>query len=152
MEARELIKKLALHPVTQSSMALGMQLGFPWLEKKKDMLLLSFKPHKETCEGNGISFYPQQYEIVWAYPFTRIVLFRDLTLETDIDAHAPICTIGHDRMLSSVKYRLNELYDECTQVLTVWDEKGEVPDAMLRGYQKKYRETAELLGLEALYG
>ena len=151
MEARELMKKLALHPVTQTSMTLGMQLGLPWLEKKKGMLLLSFKPHKETYESDGVAFYPQQYEITWAYPFTKIVLFRDLTMESEIDAHTPICIIGHDRMLSSVKYRLNELYGECTQVLTVWDEKGEVPDAMLRSYQKKSRETIELLGLEALY-
>ena len=112
MEARDLMKKLALHPVIQTSMALGMQLGLPWLEKKKGMLLLGLKPHKEIYESDGVAFYPQQYEITWAYPFTRIVLFRDLTLESEIDTHTPICIIGHDRMLSSVKYRLNAQLSE----------------------------------------
>lgn len=54
-------------------------------------------------------------------------------------------------MLSIGRYYLNELYDECTRLLTAQEEKGSVPDAMLRSYQQLYREIAEKLGLKALY-
>jgi len=152
MDARDVVKTLALSPAMQSSVALGMQMGLPWLEKKKNMLLMSFRPHRESHEKGGVSIYRHQYEAVWAYPFTRLVLFRDLTLEQDIDVAEPICIIPDDKMLSSVKYRLNELYDECSRILTVWDEKGDVSEVMLRKYQQKYLETVERLRLEELYG
>lgn len=152
MDAKELVKKLTLSSIMQNSVAIGTQLGLPWLEKRKGMLLLSFRPHKEVHSKDGVVIYPQQYEVAWVYPFTRVALFRDMTLDKEINVKEPVCIIPDERMLGTGKYRLNELYDECTRVITKWEKEGDAADAMITGYQKKYADTVETLKLEALYG
>ena len=156
MDAKELVKKLAQHPLVKSDMPLQVQLGLPYLENRGGKLCISFKPHRELCVDGKLAFYPQQYEIAWAYPFEKVIYFSNLsyTIESDkeVDASKPVACVSLDRMAGGGKYLLEELYSECTRVLTFREQEGKVSDVMLRKYQRFYYETARQLGLSALYG
>lgn len=152
MDAKELVKKLAQHPLAKSDMPLQVQLGLPYLEKRGGKLCISFKPHRELCVDGKIAFYPQQYEIAWAYPFEKVIHFSNLSYEKEIDASKPVACVSLDRMAGGGKYLLEELYSGCSRVITFWEQEGKVSDVMLRKYQRLYYETAGQLGLSALYG
>ncbi len=152
MDAKELVKKLAQHPLVKSDMPLQVQLGLPYLELRGGKLCISFKPHRELCADGKIAFYPQQYEIAWAYPFEKVIRFTNLAYEKKIDASEPVGCISLDRMAGGGRYLLEELYSECSRVITFREKEGKVSDVMLKKYQRLYYETAGQLRLSALYG
>ena len=152
MDAKELVKKLAQHPLVKSDMPLQVQLGLPYLDIRGGKLCISFRPHRELCADGKIVFYPQQYEIAWAYPFEKVIRFSNLAYEKDIDALEPAGCIRLEQMAGGGKYLLEELYSECSRVITFWEQEGSVSDVMLRKYQRLYYETAEQLQLGELYG
>lgn len=152
MDAKELVKRLAQHPLVKSDMPLQVQLGLPYLELKGRKLCISFKPHRELCANGRIAFYPQQYEIAWAYPFEKVIRFANLAYEKEIDASKPVGCISLDWMAGGGRYLLEELYSECSRVITFWEKEGKVSDVMLKKYQRLYYETAGQFRLSALYG
>ena len=152
MDALELIKKLQQSQIVRSELPMQLQLGFPWLEKRNDRLCISFKAHKEEYVNGSIVFYAAQYDLAWAWPFEHLVLFRNRSLYADADFSGPLCTVSGKLMLTTGKYLMDELYQECTWILSAQEKGGSVTDTMIRAYQRQYRETAETLGLTKLYG
>ena len=84
MNAKELVAQLARHPVVSSDMAMQMQLGLPYLEKRNGKLCISFKPHQEVLQDGMISFFAPQYEIAWVYPFNRLIHFDNLLYSSSV--------------------------------------------------------------------
>lgn len=152
MDAKELVNRLAQHSLVKSEMPLQVQLGLPYLDLRAGKLCISFKPHRELCNNGMIEFYPQQYEIAWVYPFHKVIHFSNLAYERELDASEPVGYISLDRMAGGGKYLLEELYAACSRVISFWERDGQVSDVMLKKYQRLYYETAERLGLSALYG
>lgn len=151
MDAAEVIKNLAQSHIVQSEISMQMQLGLPYLEKRNGRLCISFKPHREKYDNGNIEVFAQQYEISWAYPFAHIASYRNLSLCRSMDVSHPIAVISGRKMLSAGKYAIGELYRECSRVLSFQEKEGGVSDVMVKNYQKKYRQTAEMLGLSVLY-
>ena len=85
MDAKEVVKKLSQHPVVTSDMAMQVQLGLPYLERRNGKLCISFKPHVERVNGENIEFFKPQYEIAWVYPFNHLITFSPI--------HLPNCFI-----------------------------------------------------------
>lgn len=149
MDALKLIETLARSEFVQTELPMNQQFGLPWLEKRGGRLCLCFKAHREELEGEELWYYPPQFELVWVWPFEHLESFRRLD---PADASTPAARVPVKRLLSSGRYGLDELYQECSRVLSIREKNGELTDAWLRSYQKKYRETVAELGLQAVYG
>jgi len=89
-----------------------------------------------------IAFYPQQYEIAWVDPFEKVIHFANLAYEKTIDVSKPVGCIRLDRMAGGGRYLLEELYAECSKVITFQEREGKVSNVMLKKYQRLYYETA----------
>ena len=152
MDAKELVKQLAKHPVVVSDMSMQVQLGIPFLDKNKDRLCISFKPHMEKLIGERIEFYRPQYEISWVYPFKHLVSFLDLDYVQSIDANIPEMTISLEHFRKKGIFLITKLYEECTRVLTLQEKDGKVSDVTLNRYQQLYYEVVQELGLNSIYG
>ena len=152
MDTGELLHKLANSEIVQAEIPLGLQLGMPWLEKRNGRLCICFLPHKEELNDKIICYYPPQLEIAWVWPFEHLASFHRMTLERSIDMEKPICTLSVNRLLTTGKFGMDELYRECTTILNLMDNNGTVSDAWVGSYQNKYRKLMDTLGLEAVYG
>lgn len=152
MDALELMDRLAKSPFVGSEISFQMQLGLPKLKKMGGELCICFRPHKEEYQAGKLCFFPAQYEIVWAYPFNHVVLFRNLAYTNEISAEEPLHTVDADWMLDIGRHYMRELYDACSEVLSFREEYGKVNETVLRKYQKTWENTVRQLGLGALYG
>lgn len=151
MEAAEVIRMLSKHPVVTLDMAMEVQLGLPYLEKKNDTLCISFKPHRQIPEDGILSFYNPQYVLTWAYPFQRLVHFRNLCYFEDIVPEKPVCQLELQDYARRGSYYIAELFKECSWVMSEMEQYGMVSDMAVRSYQKRFFETVGKLGLEAVY-
>lgn len=150
MDAVEIVKKISNHYLVENDIAIQMQLGFPYLEKKGDMLYMSFKPHKEVYQKGKIDFYTPQYKIVFVFPFDHVVYFEKFSYK---GAFSPehVTFISDDDMLSIGQYLIDELFDACSRVLTFWEETGTVSDLIVSKYQEQYKRTVGRLNLQEVY-
>lgn len=152
MDARKLIDRLADTALVRDEIAMQVQLGLPWLDKRGGELCISFKLHREDYDSGMIRCYAPQYEAVWVYPFVHAVLFRDLAYSDEPpELSAPLAELDGKWLLGIGAAYLDELYDVCSQVLTFREENGTVTDVVLRRYQELYRKTAICMRLQALY-
>lgn len=152
MNAKELVTQLARHPVVASDMAMQVQLGLPYLEKRNGKLCISFKPHQEVLHDETIAFFAPQYEIAWVYPFNRLIHFDNLLYSTAVDLVKPVQTIRVRDYAMRGTFLVEELYRECSRVLSIQESDGTVSDITLRKYRKAYFEVVRELGLEGVYG
>lgn len=152
MDAKEIVKTLALHPVVFSDMSMQMQLGLPYLEKKKGKLCISFKPHKEMLHDDKILFFAPQYELAWVYPFNKLIHFDNLLYSSSVNVSIPVAETKIDDYAKLAPYVSDELYNECSRLLSAYEEEGTVSDVAVRRYQCAYYDTVQELGLEAVYG
>lgn len=152
MEATEVIRILSKHPVVTLDMAMEVQLGLPYLEKRNDTLCISFKPHRQLPEDGILAFYSPQYTLTWAYPFHRLVNFRNLYFFEDIALEKPVCQLELQEYARRGSYYIAELFKECSWVMSEMEQYGTVSDTAVRSYQKSFYETVCKLGLEAVYG
>lgn len=154
MDALELVNKLSQSPMVQSEVSLQMQLGLPWLSIKNGELCVRFLPHREEFRDGKMQFFAPQYEIEWVYPFTHVILFRNLKYENHdnpIDTSIPVHEAGKDWVLGIGKYYTKELYEECSKVLSFREKNGTVNDTVVSKYQNLYQKTVKQFGLEKLY-
>lgn len=152
MDAREVVKKLSQHPVVTNDMAMQVQLGLPYLERKNGELCISFKPHTERLNGEDVEFYKPQYEITWVYPFNHLISFENLCYSQNIDLTTPIAKMPLKYYSRHGVYMVEQLYEKCTRVLTFQEKDGDVSELSLRKYQRAYYETVRDLGLGSVYG
>lgn len=152
MDAKELVKKLSRHPVVTSDMAMQVQLGLPYLEKRKDLLCISFKPHRETIREGMLEFYPPVYEIAWVYPFNHLIRFENISYFREINLSEPVQRIRSEVYAGRCKYIMAELYEKCSRVLAIQEQNGDVSDITLKKYQQAYAEAVRDLGLTLVYG
>lgn len=152
MNAKELVAKLARHPVVVSDMAMQVQLGLPYLEKRNGRLCIFFKPHHEAVQNDSIAFYAPQYEIAWVIPFDRLISFNNLLYSSDVDLENPVQTISICEYAKRGTFLVEELYRECSRVLSIYETDGTVSDVTVKKYQKIYFEVVRDLELEAVYG
>lgn len=152
MDAMELMERLSQHPLVLSQLPLQMQLGLPYLAKKRGELCMRFIPHRENFADNRLEIYPGQYILEFVYPFEKIICFRNLLYEGGVDLSSPIGSMTPEFLAAKGKYCLNELYSECSRVLTAREKTGSVSDVMIANYQKLYSSTWKRMGLEQLYG
>lgn len=152
MDANELVKKLSHHPVVTSDMAMQVQLGLPYLEKRKGSLCISFKPHREAIRDGMLEFYPPVYEIAWVYPSNRLIRFENLAYSQDIDVTEPVQRIRPEIYAGRCRYIITELYEKCSRVLALQEQNGDVSDITLKKYQHSYAEAVRDLGLTLVYG
>lgn len=152
MDAIELIDKLTQHPLVLSQLPMQMQLGLPALAKKRGELCMRFIPHREDFVNHQLEIYPGQYILEFVYPFEKVICFRNLLYEREIDLSAPLCRMEPEFLASRGKYGLNELYTECSRVLTAREKNGNAPDVMIENYQKLYDSILKRMGLTQLYG
>ena len=150
MNVIELIMKLEESHVVQEELPMQMRLGLPLIERKNGRICIGFRPHKEDYKDGCFRIYRHQFEIGWVYPFEHLAYFRNLTLEGQIDVSMPIAKISEKQMLI-YQYKVKELYDEGTRILTTNEKKGQVTDVMLERYRRYYDSTVEALGLSLLY-
>ena len=147
-----MLNKLNRHPVVRAQMGMQMQLGLPYLEKKNGKLCVSFLPHREELKEGMMEVYTPQYQICWVYPFDQLVFFENKLYGENPAAAQKVQSISMDRYLERGKLLLKELYDQCSDVLAVYDRDKTVSDVTVRKYQKAYFETVQALGLNGLYG
>ena len=152
MDAKEVIKKLSQHPVVTNDMAMQIQLGLPYLEKRNGKLCISFEPHVERLNGEKIDFYKPQYSIAWVYPFDRLIFFQNLSYSDNIGLTEPVVSISLKDYSRHGVYMVEQLYEKCTRVLTFQEKDGKVSDLSLKKYQQAFNEVVRDLGLEAVYG
>lgn len=152
MDAIELIDKLMQHPLVLSQLPMQMQLGLPSLAKKRGELCMRFIPHREDFVNHHLEIYPGQYILEFVYPFEKVICFRSLLYEREIDLSSPLCCMEPEFLAARGKYSLNELYSECSRVLTAREKTGAVPEVMLANYRKLYDRILKRMGLEQLYG
>lgn len=152
MDAMELMERLSQHPLVLSQLPLQMQLGLPYLAKKRGELCMRFIPHRENFADNRLEIYSGQYILEFVYPFEKIICFRNLLYEGGVDLSSPIASMTPEFLAARGKYCLNELYSECSRVLTAREKTGSVSDVMIANYQKIYSSTWKRMGLEQLYG
>lgn len=152
MDAKELVKKLSRHPVVTSEMAMQVQLGLPYLEKRKDLLCISFKPHREAIREGMLEFYPPVYEIAWVYPFNHLIRFENISYFREINLSEPVQSIHPEVYAGRCKYIMAELYEKCSRVLAIQEQNGDVSDITLKKYQQAYAEAVRDLGLTLVYG
>lgn len=151
MNALKLIEELSRHSVMKNDTDIQMQLGLPFLEKKGDKLFICFKPHKETFIGGIMDYYKPLYEIIWAYPSKRLVLFRDLYYENEGAYAKPIKSLSNKILISKLKYFYENVYNECTRCLDSWDKNGTLSDVALKKYNAALEEAIMSLGLDCIY-
>ena len=151
MDALKLAEQLSQRDIVKAEIPLGLQLGLPWLEKRNERLCICFLPHREAYQQDCICYYAPQFELAWVWPFEHLASFRNLTLEGAVDVTQPLCTIHVNRLLSVGKYGMDELYGECSKILTILEETGTISGAWIRAYQKKYLNLVETLDLTKLY-
>ena len=152
MDALELVKRLSFDPVVETHMAMQVQLGLPYLEKRNDRLCIRFLAHREDCLQGRIDFYAPQYKIAWVYPFHQLISFENCLYSGDLQLSAPLCTVDAARFASRGRYILLDLYEQCSRVLSMQERDGTVSDVTLRRYQKAFFEAVRELGLTAVYG
>lgn len=152
MDAKILMDKLSASPFVQAELPMSMQLGLPYLDKRGGELCISFRPHREEILDGQLTLFPQIFELAWVYPFSHVILFRNLLYETPIDTKTPVCSCSCDWLLGIGKYSMNALYEACSEVLSFREETGSVNDAVLSKYQETYWKTIQRLGLERFYG
>ena len=152
MNSLKIIKEIISNPILKENMALQMQLGLPYLEKKNEKLCISFKPHMENYVDGNIEYYAPQYDIELVYPFKKIIKFINLSFETTVDTSVPVAKVDAKELSSVGAGYMNELYEACTRVLEFQELDGKVSDLSITKYQKVYYDTVEKLGLTALYG
>lgn len=152
MDARELLKKLSSHPAVACDMALQVQLGLPYLERKNNRLCISFMPHVESLDGENILFFAPQYHITWVYPFEHVVYFENLSYSRSLDTSDPVHTESLTKYANHGRYILNGLFEECTRVLSFYEKNGMVSDVTIQKYQKSYFDAVQALGLTSVYG
>lgn len=151
MDALELVKTLSAHPVVEENMAMQVQLGLPYLEKRNGRLCIRFLAHREDYRDGEIDVYAPQYQIAWAYPFHKLVFFQNEMYSRQGDWSAPVCTLSAKRLGGRGKYILLELYEQCSRVLTIQERDGDVSDVTLRRYQRAFNEAVRELGLTRVY-
>lgn len=152
MDAIKLMEKLAQHPLVLNQLPLQMQLGLPNLEKKRGELCICFMPHREDYSEHRLEIYPAQYILQFVYPFDKVICFRSLLYEKELELSKPLCTLDADYLAARGKYNMNELYAECGRVLTAREKNGSVSDVMLANYQKLYFDVLKRMGLTQVYG
>lgn len=152
MDAMELMEQLSQHPLVLGQLPMQMQLGLPYLAKKRGELCMRFLPHRENYIKNRLEIYPAQYVLAFVYPFEKIICFRNLLYEGNVDLSSPIGSMTPEFLAARGKYCLNELYSECSRVLTAREKTGSVSDVMIANYQKLYHSISKRMGLEQLYG
>ncbi len=151
MDALKFTEELSRHPVVKNDMDIRMQLGFPFLEKKGDSLLVFFKAHEETFRDGNMEYYEPVYEISWSYPSKRLVYFKDLYLESDCNFKNPLHTVDGKTLSSKAKYLYNEIYDECTRCFDLWDKNGTLSDLTVQKYNSMLQQNVKQLGLDCIY-
>lgn len=151
MDSLKFIEDLSRHAVVRNDMDICMQLGFPLLQKKGDILLVSFKAHKQASHNGAMEYYEPVYEITWAYPSGKLVYFKDLYLESDRDFKKPLHTIDGKILSSKAKYLYNEIYDECTRCFDFWDKNGTLSDLTVKKYNSMLQQNIKQLGLDCIY-
>ena len=127
-------------------------MGIPYLEKRNDKLCIFFKPHKELYKNGVYEFYAPQYTVAWVYPFKHLVQFENLLYSEHLVCSEPVKQISGTLYLKKSRYILNELYQECSKVLSFQERDGKVSDVSLKKYQTKYWDTVCELGLNDIYG
>ncbi len=152
MNSLKIIKEIVSNPTLKENMSLQMQLGLPYLEKKKEKLCMSFKPHMEKYVDGNIEYYAPQYDLELVYPFKKIIKFINLSYEITVDKSVPVAKIDAKELSSVGVGYMNELYDACTRVLEFQEQDGKVSDVSIKKYQKSYYDVVKKLGLTALYG
>lgn len=152
MDAIELMNKLMRHPVVLGQLPLQMQLGLPYLDKKRSELCIRFAPHREIFNNHQLEIYPRQYILEFVYPFEKVICFRNLLYEREINLSVPLCILKTDFLAVRGKYNIYELYSECSRILTLREKMGSVSDVMIANYQKKYFDILGRLGLVEVYG
>lgn len=152
MDAKEVVKKLSQHPVVTNDMAMQVQLGLPYLERRNNKLCISFKAHGERLNGEYIEFYKPQYEITWVYPFEHLISFQNLRYSQNLHVTASVAEIPLKYYSEHGIYMVEQLYEKCGRILTFQEQDGMVSDLSLRKYQQAYYEAVRDLGLEAVYG
>lgn len=147
-----MIRMLSKHPVVTLDMAMEVQLGLPYLEKKNGTLCICFKPHRQIQEDGIVSFYSPQYALTWVYPFRRLVSFRNLYFFEGIVPEKPVCQLELQDYARRGSYYIAELFKQCGWVISEMEQYGTVSDTAVRSYQKYFFGTVGRLGLEAVYG
>jgi len=151
MNTREMMERIARHPAILADTAMQMQRGLPWLEKRNGKLCVELRLYREKLEDGMVLFYPHQYEIRFVYPFEHMAYFCNLSAECGKKAKEPVCRMTADMMADRYCYEAEALYRECDRVLEFQDRDAEVSDVIVEKYQKRFAETVNTLGLEALY-
>ena len=152
MDSLKIIKEIVSNSTLKENMSLQMQLGLPYLAKKKEKLCMSFKPHIEKYVDGNIEYYAPQYDLELVYPFKKIIKFINLSYETTVDTTVPLAKVDAKELSTVGAGYMNELYDACTRVLEFQEQDGKVSDVSINKYQKSYYDTVKKLGLTALYG
>ena len=152
MDAVEMMEKLTCNPIVRANIGLQMQLGLPYLEKRKGKLCVTCLPHREEYRDGMMEFFTPQYQIAWVYPFDRIIACENTVYFRDLDLSKPVCAMPAEKYLTRGKYVLNELYAQCSGLLAAYEQNHDVSDVALRRYQKAYYETVQEMGLTGVYG
>lgn len=151
MDAKEMLRKLASHPVVRADMAMQVQLGIPFLEVRQGKLCVRCLPHREEYQAGFLDFYKPQYEITWVYPFDKIIRFEDAGYFSSEPCGKPVISLKAEVYALRGKLLLKDLYDQCSGLLAVYEAEGTASDAALRRYQKACREAVRELGLAEIY-
>ena len=152
MNAMEMMEKLTRHPVVRANIGMQMQLGLPYMEKRNGKLCVTFLPHREACRDGVMEFFAPQYKITWVYPFDRVVFFENCLYTEDPTLPQIVHTIPVNRYAERGRFLLKDIYEQCGNVLAVYERDKKVSDVTLRKYQKVYFETVQELGLTGVYG
>ena len=152
MNSENIVKELMNHPVIRTELPMQMLLGLPYLEKKEGRLCMSFRPHREEYQDGRVAYYAPQFELTFVYPFKRLVCFRNLMFEREINITEPVCSVEASWLTEQGAEIMRELYAACDRVLSFQEQDGRVSDMSVGKYQKAYQEAVEKLGLGALYG
>lgn len=150
MDAKIVVRDLAQHYLVNHDVSMQMQLGLPYLEQRNGKLYISFKPHKEVFGKKSVDIYEKMYLIKWEYPFRHVVYFEELTASAD--ASKPVCSIKAEDFLYKGKRLYDELYDECSRVLSFMEKDNTVSELVMKKYQELYFKVIKELGLESVYG
>lgn len=97
------------------------------LEKKRGELCICFAPHCEMYVNQRLEIYAGQYILKVVYPFDKVIYFRSLLYEEGIDLSTPLCILDAGYLAAKGKYNLDELYAECSRVLTARGKTGAYP-------------------------
>lgn len=152
MNAAKMMEKLTRHSVVYENIGMQMQLGLPYFEKRNEKLCVSFLPHREDCRDGNMMFFAPQYKITWLYPFDRIIFFENSRYYGEDKAMEAVQTIPVERYAERGRFLLKALYEQCDNVLALYERDKAISDVTLRKYRKVYFETVQALGLTGVYG